>query len=250
LYNKLFKNNQVTYGRPYQVKLPDNLLKFTDDPDGKADGIDEPLSEASPEELLRRAEKKAETIITEAKTEAQSIIEQTRARAEQEAEAIAEEAWQRGYAEGMEAAAAQNRSILEEAEKIKQNAAEEYEMILAGMEADILELAVRIARKAVAGELKTNRDVILQLVSSALAECSEKKGAVIRVSPEDYDHLNENMERLAQLSEGADELDIRPDGSMQPGDCTVETPLGSIDAGAETRLEKIEEALKEEYEGR
>lgn len=249
MYKKLFKNNQVTYGRPYQVKLPDNFLKFTDESDGKTDG-DEALTEASPEELLRRAEKKSEAIIAEAKAEAQSIIDQARARAEEEAGAITEEAWQRGYVEGMESAAMQNRALLEEAEKIKQNAAEEYEKILAGMEADILELAVRIARKAVAGELKTNRDVILQLVSSALAECSEKKGAVIRVSPEDYEYLDENMERLAQLSEGADELDIRPDGSMKPGGCTVETPLGSIDAGAETRLEKIEEALKEEYEGR
>lgn len=102
-------------------------------------------------------------------------MEQARAKAEEEAKAIGEEAWQRGYAEGMEAAALQNKSLLEEAERIKQSASEEYEKILAGMEADILELAVRIAQKAVAGELKTNRDVILQLVSSALAECSEKK---------------------------------------------------------------------------
>ena len=105
--------------------------------------------------------------------------------------------------------------MLEEAGKIRQDAAEEYED-LAGMEKDILELAVKIARKAVAGELTTNRDVIIQLVSSALAECSEKKGAVIRVSPEDYDYLSENTERLAQLAEGADEAEIKPDASMKP----------------------------------
>jgi len=250
LYNRVFKNNQVTYGRPYQIRLPDNLMKYVDDAGNIQESTEEESSETSPEELLKKAEKKAEAIIAEAEAEAERLIEQARARAEEEARAIAEEAWQRGYAEGMDAAAAQSRSMLDEAEKIKRDAAEEYEKILAGMEADILELAVKIARKAVAGELKTNRDVILQLVSSALAECSEKKGAVIRVSPEDRDYLNENAERLAQLAEGADEAEIRPDAAMKPGDCIIETPLGSIDAGAETRLEKIEEALKEEYEGR
>lgn len=249
MYNKVFKNNQITYGRPYQVKLPDSLIKFTDAEDSNDQ---EDPSELSPEELLKRAEKKSRDIIAEAEAEAKNLMEQARAKAEEEAKAIGEEAWQRGYAEGMEAAALQNKSLLEEAERIKQSASEEYEKILAGMEADILELAVRIAQKAVAGELKTNRDVILQLVSSALAECSEKKGAVIRVSPDDYDYLNENLDRIEQLTEGADadDLEIRSDGAMKPGDCIIETPLGSIDAGTETRLEKIEEALKEEYEGR
>lgn len=250
MYNKILKNNQVTYGRPYHVKLPDNLLQFADADENEQDETDEMLSNASPEELLKRAEKKSEAIISGAEAEAERLIEQARARAKEEAEAIAEEAWQRGYAEGMEAAAVQSRTRLEEAEKIRQDAAEEYEEILAGMEADILELALKIARKAVAGELETNRDVILQLVRSALEECSEKKGAVIRVSPSDYEYLNENMDRLAQLTEGADEFDIRPDSAMNPGDCTIETPLGSVDAGAGTRLDKMEEALKEEYEGR
>jgi flagellar assembly protein FliH len=250
LYNRVFKNNQITYGRPYQVKLPDDLMKFVDEADDKLEGAEEGPTETSPEELLKRAEKKAEAIIAEARAEAERLIEEARARAEEEARAIEEEAWQKGYAEGMDAAAAQSRSMLEEAGKIRQDAAEEYEKILAGMEKDILELAVKIARKAVAGELTTNRDVIIQLVSSALAECSEKKGAVIRVSPEDYDYLSENTERLAQLAEGADEAEIKPDASMKPGDCIIETPLGSIDAGADTRLDKIEEALEEEYEGR
>ena len=250
MYNRVFKNNQVTYGRPYHVRLPDNLIKFVNDTDSEQDVTDEESSAISPEELLRKAEKKSEEIIAEAEAEARRLIEQARAKAEEDAKAIAEEAWQRGYAEGMDAAAAQSRSLLEEAEKIKRDAAEEYEKILAGMEADILELAVKIARKAVAGELKTNRDVIIQLVSSALAECSEKKGTVIRVSPEDSDYLNENMERLEQIAEGVDDTEIRPDAAMKPGDCIIETPLGSIDAGAETRLEKIEEALREEYEGR
>lgn len=59
MYNKVFKNNQITYGRPYQVKLPDSLIKFTDAEDSNDQ---EDPSELSPEELLKRAEKNPGTL--------------------------------------------------------------------------------------------------------------------------------------------------------------------------------------------
>lgn len=250
MYNRVFKNNQVTYGRPYQIKVPvsiHNLQEIIDD----AETEDENTAAASdPEALIENARKKCEKMISDAEAEAAHLLEEARRQAEKEAAEVAEEAWQRGYAEGMEAAAAQNKALLDEAERIRQKAADDYESIMAGMEEDILELAVKIARKAVAGELAANRDVILQLVASALKECSEKNGAVVRVSPSDCGYLNENRERLEAMTEGAGDIEIKSDSAMKPGDCIIETPLGSIDAGAATRLDKIEEAIKEEYEGR
>ncbi len=206
-------------------------------------------STVNSEQLLEKARHKCDTLIKEAEIEAERLLEQARLKAEKEAADIAEEAWQRGYAEGMEAAAEQNRSILEEAEGIRQNAAEEYDNIIAGMEEDILELVIKVARKAVAGELSANRDVILQLVSSALSECSNKNGAVVKVSTADSEYLTENRERLAAVAEGAAGLEIKPDSTMKTGDCIIETPLGSIDAGAGTRLAKMEEAMREEFKG-
>ena len=171
MYKKLFKNNQVTYGRPYQVKLPDSLIKFTDAEDSNDQ---EDPSELSPEELLKRAEKKSRDIIAEAEAEAKNLMEQARAKAEEEAKAIGEEAWQRGYAEGMEAAALQNKSLLEEAERIKQSASEEYEKILAGMGADILELPSGY-REGSSQQTQNEQGCDTSAGERALAECSEKR---------------------------------------------------------------------------
>ncbi|NLK86687.1 MAG: hypothetical protein GX279_04245 [Clostridiaceae bacterium] len=247
MYNRVFKNNQVTYGRPYPIKVSVETNEFA-----KMDEDTQPDEYASsdPEEMLEKARHKCDILIKEAGLEAEKLLEQARLKAEEEAGAIAEEAWQRGYAEGMAAAAEQNRAILEEAREIRESAAVEYESILAGMEADIVELVIKTARKAVGGELASNRDIILQLVASALSECSNKNGAVVKVCPEDGEYLEENRHRLAAMTEGADGLEIKPDSMLKPGDCIVETSLGSIDAGAGTRLDKIEEAMKEEYEGR
>lgn len=246
MYNRVFKNEQVTYGRPYPIKIPVTPSTHAEIDDDTQPKDDIP---ANPEELLEIARQKCDAIINEARLEAEKLLEEARFKAEKEAEAIAEEAWQRGYAEGMAAAAEQSRSMLDEAQKIKESASEEYDSILAGMEADIVELVIKTARKAVAGELATNRDVILQLVSSALSECSNKNGAIVRVCPDDGKYLEENRDRLAAMTEGAGGIEIKPDSTLKPGDCIVETPLGSIDGGAGTRLDKIEDAMRQEYEG-
>jgi len=250
LYNRVFKNNQVTYGRPYQIKVPVNLYTVPEETDDPITETEDSSASTDPDALIENARIKCEKMIKEAEAQAEELIEQARLKAEAEAKSIEEEAWQRGYAEGMEAAAAQNKALLEEAERIRQSAAEEYDNILAGMEADILDLAIKIARKVVAGELAANRDVILQIVSSTIRECSDKSNLVVKVSPSDCEYLNENRERLAAMTEGADSIEIKAESVMKPGDCIVDSSLGSIDAGVSTKLDKIEKALKEEYEGR
>lgn len=251
MYKRIVKNNQVTYGRPYQIRIPVNLLDY-DDPDSDEDDAvnSESDSPVGDEEIPAGIRSKCEMLVREAELEAERLLEHARADAEKQAESITEEAWQRGYAEGMEAAAEQNRTILEEAEKIRREAAVEYDSIMAGMEADMVELVLEAARKAVAAELVTNRKVIIQLVRDALLNCSNKSGAVLKVSAPDYDYIAENADEFQAAADGADELEIRKDSAMKPGDCIIETSLGSVDAGAGTRLDKVEKAFREELEGR
>lgn len=250
LYNKVFKNNQITYGGPYQIKIPENLLKYANEDDYTDNSEDESDEPANSEELLENTKHKCSMLIKEAQLEADRLMEEAQTEAKKQADSIAEEAWQRGYAEGMEAAAAQNRAILDETEKIRITAIEEYEAMMNKMEADMVTLVLDVSRKTVAGELSTNQSVIIQLVRDALPNCSNKYGAVLKVSPTDAVYLAENMEELKEDVEGADELEIKTDSTLKPGDCIIETALGNVDAGTSTKLDKIEAAFMEELEGR
>lgn len=253
MYNKIFKNNQVTYGRPFQVKIPINLQNIavldTED-ETSEDAFDDCELTPEPEDLLEKARQECDFIIKEAGYEADRLLEQARLEAEKKAEGLMEEAWQKGYAEGMEAACTQNECILADAEQIRQSAAQEHDTIMAGLEAEIVELVLEVARKAVAGELATKREVILQLIEDALSNCSNKNGAVLKVCSSDCDYLNDNKEKLFTEVEGADGLEIKKDSTLKPGDCIIETLLGSIDAGVSTRLDKMEEAFREQLEGK
>lgn len=250
LYNKVFKNNQITYGGPYQIKIPENLLKYAQDEEDEMQSGDELPDSDNPEALLENAKYKCNMLIKEAQLEADRLMEEAQAEAKRRSDAIAEEAWQRGYAEGNEAAAEQNRALIDEAEQIRNTAIEEYETMMNNMEADMVALVLDVSRKAVAGELAVNKSVIIQLVRDALPNCSNKNGAVLKVCPEDADYLAEHLNELQSEVEGADELTIKPDCTLKPGDCVLETPLGSVDAGTSTRLDKIEAAFREELEGR
>ena len=250
LYNKVFKNNQITYGRPYQIKVPDNIQEYAQrNMEPELTG-DEELDSTDPQTILENARRKGELLLEEAQLEVDKLLQEAQMQAEKHAKEVAEEAWQRGYAEGMEAAAEQYRALIEEAEKIRASAAEDYESQMNSMEEDMVSLALDVARKAVAGELSTNRAVIMQLIQDALPKCSNKNDAIIKVSVEDGDYLEENLEELYSGLEGVDGLEIKKDGALKPGDCIIETSLGSVDAGTETRLDKIEEAFKEELSGR
>lgn len=251
LYNKVFKNNQITYGRPYQIKIPESMQEYLQT-ENEPEVTDEEnfVESTDPEVILENTKRKCELLIKEAQHEADKLLEDSRAKAQEQAKEIEEEAWQKGYAEGMEAAAEQNRSLLEEAERIRSNAAEDYERQMNSMEADMVSLVLDVARKAVAGELATNKNVIIQLIRDAIPNCSNKNEAVVKVSTEDGDYLEDNIDELYSELEGVDSLEIKKDSALKPGDCIIETSLGSVDAGAETRLEKIEEAFKEELSGR
>ncbi len=254
LYNKIVKNSQITYGAPFQIRIPlrlQNVSQYNDSEDEIPENTDEVgVMSLSPEELLEKAHSECELIIKEAGFEAKRLLEQAGKEAEKNAENTLEEAWQKGYGEGMEAARQQNESILAKAEEIRLIASEEHDSIMAGMEAEIVELVLEVARKVVACEVSSNGNIIMQLVKEALHNCSVKNGAVLRVSPEDFENLNGNMEELLSTAEGADGLEIKKDSTLSQGDCIVATTFGSVDAGVETKLDKIGEAFREQLKGR
>ncbi len=252
MYNRIFKNSQVTYGRPYPVQIPVTIHKLCIEEisDAEEDESEEPPDLPDPEVLLENTRHKCEMMTREAELEADRIMEEARQEAAGEAQKIAEEARQKGYAEGMDAAAEQGRDILAQAEEVRREAQREHEELIAGMEEEMLSLVMDIARKVVAGELGTGQDVIIRLIRDALPKCSGKDGAVLRVSPEDAENLAVNRDEFLSGTEGADSLEIKKDSTLHKGDCIIETQFGSVDAGVNTRLDKIEEAFNEELQGR
>ena len=106
-------------------------------------------------------------------------------------------------------------------------------------EADLIRLAVAIARRIVRRELTVDADAITGLVKAALEQLAVQEAVRVRVHPE---HEAAVRAYLASTG-GAAEIEVAGDGALEPGSVIFETARGSLDASAETQLAEIERGL-------
>jgi len=159
------------------------------------------------------------------------------AAAEAEAERIRSEARMAGHAEGFDAGRAE--SLAEMAPTVAAVAE-----VLAGVceleashadrvEAEAVELSVRIAEKVVAGVVAVEPSRVLDVVRGALRTMVERERVTVLVHPDD----------VALLREAMPDLDVHEERRVTRGGALLRTAYGEIDATLETKLSRAHEAV-------
>src|SRR5687767_13298702 len=174
----------------------------------------------------------------DAKAEANRIIAEAEAEAEallQSAETYAREARDAAYQQGREEALLELTQNLIATRETRDRA-------LAGVEKDILRLAVKIAEKIIGRELQHDRQTIVDLVTQALHHARRSEMVTVRVNPLDLPGINEQRKRLNPGGR-VRYLDFVADPGVAPGGCRIVTDTGAIDADLDTQLRVVERAL-------
>jgi len=105
-------------------------------------------------------------------------------------------------------------------------------------EAQLMELSVEIARKVLMQEIRAQRYEIEPIVQEALRRLPACQQVTV--------HLNaQDLARCPAASEGKAGGNVRflADPAVQPGECLVETPDGSVESSLEGHLQEIGRAL-------
>ncbi len=247
LSNKIFKNYQVNLGMPVQIRPPVNFHTLQHAAEAFAEEEEAESVELceTAEDILAKAREEADLIVKEARLEAIRLLEMAEKEITETRLLAEAEAKNQGYADGLKEGRSQYDDLIQEAGFIREHARAEYKEVLEGIESEAVNVILDIAKKVIGAEVGANRESILSIVRQAFERCANKGKALLKVAPEDYEYLMENREKLLSVLEGADEPEIKKDSSLKPGACVVETAYGSIDAGVETKLEKIEEAYRQ-----
>lgn len=255
MYNRVFKNYQINVGSPFQIKTTaeNNTLKLVKPLKAEEEeeiyqssvDIDETISEEDPDDLIAKAREEAERIIEEARLEAEEIVREAQEDLEKIKVSVEEKAKAKGYEDGISEGRKKYEKLIKEAESIKEKAEADYIKAMDGIEADAVDIIIDIAKKVICSEIKADRGYILNLYKEAIRKCTNKGNIVLRVSVEDYDIVESRKSEILSVVEGLDDLDIRKDLSLKEGSCLVETQFGSIDAGIQTKIEKIEKAFRQ-----
>jgi flagellar assembly protein FliH len=256
LSSKVFKNYQVNLGVPFMVKVPEILnsekLSKPEQSEYATERIEEDAAEVCAEDMekagesiILAAQNKAQMIIKEAEQKALKILNDSEIKAEAEKASVLEKARKEGFIQGEKEAKKLYRNILDEAEKIKQEAIEEYDLILSKAERDAVEIILEIARIVVGKELSDNSESILNMIKQSFDKCSNRESILLLVSPDDYDIVEKNIDKIKAMVEGIHELNFKIDHALGKGSFVIRTPYGNIEGGEDKQLKKIEEAFKE-----
>ena len=120
------------------------------------------------------------------------------------------------------------------------NLEKESKELILNMDKEVLNLALNIAQKLILKEIERDPEILLRLIREALNYIAEGTELNIKVNPEEYKFLKENLLKHIPPSQ---KIKLIPDESISKGGIFIETSLGVIDATFEKRWKKLLETL-------
>jgi flagellar biosynthesis/type III secretory pathway protein FliH len=175
----------------------------------------------------------AKDILARAHEQAAQLIEDAR----QERDKVIAESTAQGYAAGLN----QWNDALAEAWQRR-------DVFLARNEAELVKLAVAVARKVIGNSIEVEQGAVLHSAIEVLRSVRSERRVTIKVNPADEAALRDQAASLKMLGAEVGELVIVGLPSIEAGGCIVESDLGIIDAQVATQLASIENALLRRFD--
>lgn len=105
-------------------------------------------------------------------------------------------------------------------------------------EAEIVQLALAIARRVLDREMKQDPSALHEIARAAVGRVQDGSGVVLHVSP---GRVSDWRSAFAAQPD----LEVVADPTLVDGDCIVSTTFGRVELGLDVQLEEIEERLRE-----
>lgn len=152
----------------------------------------------------------------------------------------AREAYERGLAEGKQLVNQELLRVVHAMSETVKRAMVEQEAVVQGLQQDALGLSLAIARQVIMGELRSNPDVICQVLTRLIEEAEGRKVFAVQLHPDDIERIKASP--VGTLLEQAD-IEMKPAPDLTPGGCVLDTAFGKLDARLETRMDEIAATL-------
>jgi flagellar assembly protein FliH len=161
-------------------------------------------------------------------------------------ESIREQSYEEGFAAGI----AQAQSQLDGPAAALAGAAEQLQAMradaAASVEADAVDLALRIAEQAIGAAIAADPELVVEAVRGALRRLVERDRVLILVNPDDLELVRDHVARLVGELGGIEHCEVQAERRVRPGGAIVRTSEGEVDATLETKLARAREVLEHE----
>jgi flagellar assembly protein FliH len=164
-----------------------------------------------------------------------------------EAEQIRAQAWAAGEAEGRAAGMAAARTDAAPAVAALGASAQAIEAlraeVIAELEADAVELALRLAEQILAGVVAVQPERVIDVARNGLRHLTDRRRVTLVVNPDDLELVSDCVEQLQSELGGIEHLGVQSDRRVARGGAIARTDTGDIDAGLDKQLAKAREIV-------
>lgn len=177
--------------------------------------------------------------------EASAILETARAEADAIREAARQEGFQAGYAQGIASAQEYLAPSVSALAAAQEALGDERARAAEAVEREAVELAFRLAEKALGAAIEAKPEHVVDVVRGGLRRLLERDRVLVMVNPEDLEILRGAADGLKAELGGIGELDVQAERRVNRGGAIVRTAAGEVDGRFEVQLERAREAMLE-----
>lgn len=141
--------------------------------------------------------------------------------------------------------AAARQQVTELRDALEKGLAEAWQVVVSSL-ADV---AIAVARRVLRRELSMSPEDVVSMVTGLLGEIRPAGSIKILANPGDAVFLEGGMEDLEAALDMHQRLEVIPDPRIEPGGVVIESPEGIWDAGVNTQLGCLKEAIEGVVEG-
>lgn len=154
-----------------------------------------------------------------------------------------EEAFRAGFEQGKAAAVTELQGLADGLAASVEEVARFRSGLLERYERELLDLAVRVARKVLQRELAEHPEHWLEMIREGVKKAVDRERIVIRVGSVLHHFLVAELPRLAGLLEGVKDIELVEDAALAETGCVIESRYGDLDLGIDSQLGAIRTAL-------
>ncbi|SFD80655.1 flagellar assembly protein FliH [Lentibacillus persicus] len=242
-------SSQPEYFETRQISIrPINVTSSEQDNDLEEQKLKKPDIDKAYEELQQIKEEQAE-LINQTRAEIKEARSNWGKEKKQYIEEAKKEGFEAGFQEGKQNGFKQYEQLIAEANSAVKSAGEDYQTLINQSENTILDLAIYTAEKILKGKLDEQPEQFLPLVKSAIEEIHNKSEVSIYLHPSNYQVVTTHKNDLIQFDDSEWKISIYVSDELSEGSCLIVHPYGQIDAGIDTQLNELRQALHEAIMG-
>ena len=200
--------------------------------------------EITPAEIIEQAQLEADNILAVAQAEAAQIAND----ASKRAELLFEQKKQQGYQEGVlklqDEVLERKAKLQEEYDALSQKLKAEYEAKLDSLEADMVDVMIRVFHKVFNIQFDNKKQILLHLIKDTLLGIDAGKSFIIRVSESNFKYIESHVADIKEKIGNDVSIDVVNDMNLEECDCIIETATGVYNCGIDMVLTNLEKDIK------